>query len=199
MSSVRLAIAILIAIGVPSAYADPIPTFHVTEATMHMGPNTVGDNILFAFTGPGVDITGIAGMGCFDWCSGQPIPPDTVTATSQIFLSNLTTLTVGGVSYPPFATFVGPGFFDSSGGLNPSTTFFPGDAITPVKLTLPSSGWSLNFAPTTDQEGNSAVFFVEGTFLAREPAPATPEPATLGLMLAGSAGIGWITRKKKRH
>ena len=67
--------------------------------------------------------------------------------TSQIFLSSVGVLTLGGVEYPPFVNPVGPSFFDADGGLNPLTTFFPGETTTEVKLTLlhvppgcPSSG-----------------------------------------------------------
>jgi hypothetical protein len=198
MNSVRLAIAIMLTVAVSSAHADPIPIFHVTRATMNMGPNTSGDNLTFVFTGPGVEVSGIGGMGCFDWCTGQPIPVDTAITTSQIFLSNLVALTVGGVDFSPFLTFDGPSFFDADGGLNPLTTFFPGDALTQVKLTLPTGGgWRLNFARTTDQEGNPAIFFVNGTFSAEAPV-ATPEPATIGLVVIGSAGIRLITSRKRR-
>ncbi len=197
MTSIRLMIAILLVGTVSSAHADPIPTYQVTLATMHMVPNTVGDNIRFAFTGPGVEITGIAGMGCFDWCTGQPIPLDTPTATSEIFLSTLETLTLGGTSFFPTAAFVGRSFFDTAGGLVPSTTFFPADATTLVKVTLPTNGgWSFNFASTTDQSGNPAMSFVDGTFSAEAPV-VTPEPATLGLMLVGSAGLGWWRRRQQ--
>jgi hypothetical protein len=63
-------------------------------------------------------------------------------------------------------------------------------------MTMPTNGsWSLNFVPTTDENGNSAMAFVNGTFSASEMVP-TPEPGTLGLMLVGSAGI-WITRRRR--
>ena len=198
MNSIRLAIAIMLTVTVSSAHADPIPIFHVTQASMTMGPNTSGDNLKFAFTGPGVEIEGVAGMGCFEWCTGQPIPVDTPILTSQIFLSSLVTLTLGGVDYPPFAALSGTSFFDAAGGLNPFTTFFPGDATTEVKLTLPTNGaWSLTFAPTRDQQGNPAIRFVDGTFSAEAPVP-TPEPATVGLVLIGLGSIGLTNRRKRR-
>jgi len=194
MRFIRLIVGIVLVGTASSAYADPIPTYQVTLATMHMVPNAVGDNITFRFTGPGVEITGEAGMGCLDWCTGQPIPLDTPVVTSQIFLENLNTLTLGGTGFSPFATFVGPTFFDSSGGLVPSTTFFPGDETTAVKVTLPGGGWDVTFASATDQDGNPAMVFVDGNFFGEAPL-ATPEPATLGLMLVGSAGLGWWRRR----
>jgi len=101
MRFIRLIVGIVLVGTASSAYADPIPTYQVTLATMHMVPNAVGDNITFRFTGPGVEITGEAGMGCLDWCTGQPIPLDTPVVTSQIFLENLNTLTLGApVSLP---------------------------------------------------------------------------------------------------
>jgi hypothetical protein len=66
------------------AYADSIPTFHITQVNMFMTPNDgSGDNIRFTLTGPGVSITGIGGMACFDWCSGQPVSGDTPVITTQ--------------------------------------------------------------------------------------------------------------------
>ena len=73
----RLAIAIVFAVTAHCSYADSIPTFHITEVLMFMGPNDgSGDNVGFSFTGPGVEITGIGGMACFDWCSGLISDPN---------------------------------------------------------------------------------------------------------------------------
>ena len=47
-----------------------------------------------------------------------------------------------------------------------------------------------------NQSGNPAMSFVDGTFSADAPV-VTPEPATLGLMLVGSAGLGWWRRRQQ--
>jgi hypothetical protein len=65
-------------------------------------------------------------------------------------------------------------------------------------MTMPTNGsWDLHFAPATDENGNAAVRFVNGTFSASAPAP-TPEPGTLTLMLVGSAGAAWISRRRRQ-
>lgn len=203
MTHLRLAIAILLAAFAQYSYADSIPTFHATQATMVMFPNDgSGDNIGFLFTGPGLEISGIAGMACFDWCSG-PVSPDTAASTSQIFISNFNTVIVGGITYDPNSlTFTGPStFFDDAGGLNPVTGVLVGSDATGAfqfNLTLPTNGgWQLSFVPTTDAFGNPAIAFTNGTFSASAPLP-TPEPGTIGLMLTGLAGIFGVGVKRKR-
>jgi len=201
MTFLLLLLAALLVLDVPSAHAEPIPIFQVTDATMFMRPNVAGDNISFAFTGPGVDVRGVGGMGCFAWCSGAPVPPGVGFDLTQIFISNFATAIVGGVAYDP-NTEIGvssPSFFDAAGGLNPIAMGFIGSGPTfsEFRMTLPTNGgWTLNFAPATDQNGNSTVAFVNGTFSASAPSP-TPEPGTLGLMLVASVGAGWIIRRRR--
>jgi len=189
------------AVGVPSAYADPVSIFHATEVTMFMRPNLVGDNLTFAFTGPGLDIRGVGGMGCFSWCTSQPISPGSPTPFSRVFISNFSTVVVGGMSFSNFDLgSVGTPFFDDFGGVNQVVNAFAGAGSASLRfdLIMPTNGaWTLHFVPTTDLEGNPAIVFDHGTFKATAPAP-TPEPATLGLVFAGSAGVGWITRRRKR-
>ncbi len=97
----RLAITILLATCAQCAYANSIPTFYITQATMWMGPNDgSGDNVFFVLTGPGVNVTGIGGMACFDWCSG-PISDPSIASTSQIFLTAFGVATFNGKSYDP--------------------------------------------------------------------------------------------------
>jgi len=201
MRYLLLVLSKLFALDVSSAHADPIPTYHVTDATMFMGPNLAGDNVSFAFTGPGVDIRGVGGMGCFTWCMGSPIPPGADITLTQIFISYFNMAIVSGVNYDPISEIgvTRPSFFNDSGGLNPIARGFVGSGLTftEFRMTMPTSGsWSLNFVPTTDENGNSAVAFVNGTFSASEMVQ-TPEPGTLGLMLVGSAGM-WMTRRRRK-
>jgi len=201
MTYLLLVLATLLALDMSAAQADPIPTFQVTDATMFMVPNVAGDNLTFAFTGPGVDVRGFGGMACFMWCTGAPIPAGVSTDPTQIFLSAFTMAVVGGVTYDPNTeiSVSSPTFFDDSGGLNPVAAGFVGSgpAFTEFQMTLPTNGgWSFNFAPATDENGNSTVRFVNGTFSAS--ALPTPEPGTYGLVLAGSAAIAWISRRRIR-
>jgi len=201
MTRLLLLLATLFVVDVSSVHAEPISMFQVTEATMFMRPNVAGDSISFAFTGPGVDVRGVGGMGCFAWCSGAPVPVGIDFDLTQIFISNFATAIVGGVAYNP-STEIGvssPSFFDVAGGLNPIAMGFIGSGPTfrEFRMTMPTNGsWVLNFAPAKDQNGNSTVAFVNGTFSASAAAP-TPEPGTLGLMLVASVGVGWITRRRR--
>ena len=206
MRYLLLAIATLFVLDGSSAHAVPIPTYDVTNATMLMSANQgAGDNIRFTFTGPGVDIDGIGGMGCFfggvEWCSGSPIPPGTPTPLTQIFVANYIKSVVGGVDHGDvFGTTSPPGgFFNDSGGLNPIVMGAGGQGptFTEFQMTMPTNGtWSLNFVPATDFNGNAAVRFVGGAFSASAPSP-TPEPGTLGLILVATAGM-WIMSRRRR-
>lgn len=197
MNSLRLVIAILLTAFAQLTYADSIPTFHITQVTMHMGPNDgSGDNVSFTFTGPGVSITGIAGMGCFSsgsWCTGLPVP-DQNASPEQVFLSSINTLVIAGTTYDGMSLgFVGAnGFFDPSGGVNGFVSAIVGTdtGAFQFNLTLPTDGsWGFAFDPTTDEFGNPAFVFTEGSFSASAPVP-TPEPGTIGLLLTGLAAIG---------
>jgi hypothetical protein len=167
---------------------------------MFMVPNFGGgDNISFKFTGIGVDIEGIGGMACFDWCTGRPIPPGTPISLTQIFVSNFSSAVVGGVAYDPNSDIglISSSFFDDAGGLNASVMGFVGEGPTfkIFLMSMPSGGsWTLNFRPATDEQGNNTEAFVHGTFVAGTTTP-TPEPGTLGLLLLGSIGI-WITARR---
>jgi len=203
MTYVLLVLATVFAIGVSSARADPISTFQVTDATMFMSPNHGdGDNVRFTFTGTGLDVEGFGGMACSSWCTGTAVPLDGPTDLTQIFLADFTKAVLGGVAYSPqFEMLMGqPGFFDASGGLNPIAMGFfgSGPTFSAFRMLLPiNGGWSLNFEPARDENGTLARRFVNGTFSASALTP-TPEPGTFGLLLAGSAGIGWITRRRRK-
>jgi PEP-CTERM motif len=201
MNYLRLAIAILFAVTGQCSYADSIRTFHITEAKMFMHPNNGGgDNVIFSFTGPGVNITGIGGMACWDWCSSVPISDPSVAVTSQIYISFFNQATIGGKSYDP-GSLNFDSLFDGSGGLNASTAgsaYVDGGRVIQFRMTAPrNGGWTLFFDPTVDQNGNPAFIFTYGVFSASAPLP-TPEPATVGLMLTGLAGIAGIAKRKAR-
>jgi hypothetical protein len=202
MRYLLLVLAALFAFDVSPAHADPISAA-VNNATMFMGPNSgSGDNIFFRFTGTGVEIEGIGGMACFDWCTGGPIPPGTPINLTQIFISNFTSAVVGGVGYDPNSEIGLSGsssFFDDAGGLRGSVMGFVGEGPTYKEflISMPSGGiWTLNFTRVTDELGNDTEAFVNGTFVAGTPTP-TPEPGTLGLILLGSTGL-WIIARRRR-
>jgi hypothetical protein len=149
----------------------------------------------------GLDIEGIGGMGCFDWCSGAPIPAGTPINLTQIFLSTFTRAVVGGVSYDPttdIGLLGGSSFFDDAGGLSGTVRGFVGEGATfnEFLISMPTGGsWTLNFTPARDEQGDATQAFVNGTFAA-ETATPTPEPGTLGLMLVASACV-WSTARRR--
>src|SRR5690348_12556989 len=121
MNYLRLSIVLMLAAFAQLSYADSFQTFHITQVLMRMSPNDgSGDNIGFTFSGPGVLITGIAGMGCIDWCSTMGTY-DPNASPSQIFLTSFSSVTLGGVSYDAGAFSVFD-FFDQFGGVNPTVS-----------------------------------------------------------------------------
>jgi hypothetical protein len=190
-----LFLAALLALGAVPARADSIRAT-ATAASMYMMPNTgLGEHIFFKFTGPGVDVEGDAGMACFDWCTGAPIPPGTDVGTGQIYFDGFQKLVLGGITYDGYYSSIF-GEFNDRGGLNASATGYASDNVDrndEYVLFLPTNGrWVLNFDDAVDLDGNQTKAFVDGTFTAS----ATPEPAPLGLTLLGAAGI-WITSRRR--
>ena len=199
MKYLRLAAVIFLLSSTTVCLADSIPTFYITQVTMHMSPNNgSGDNISFVLTGPGVRITGTGGMGCFDWCSG-PIPDPNIAGPSMVFISNFDSVTLGGIVYD--ASSLGfNSLFNTNGGLNGQTlgfvNAFNGNFLE-FNLISPTNGsWGLNFAFSPAQNGQDAYYlFTDGEFFAQGQ---TPEPGTIGLVLTGLAGIAGVAKARGR-
>jgi len=197
----RLAAVSLLLLCSQLTFADSIKTYVVTSISMQMSPNDgSGDNISFTFTGPQFQMTGIGGMGCFDWCSTDPIYGTPVVSPSKVYISSIfDPVLIGGASYSGFDTgFDGQGLFNDFGGVFRfvSGSTGEGDSFTQFNLILPTNGkWIANFTwipPDGDIPGyyefNSASFDA-----------AVPEPGTLALTLTGLAGIAGVIRRKLRH
>jgi len=186
----------------PLAHADSILNINITYVTAFMSPNNgSGDNISFTLIGPGTSITGIGGMACFSWCNG-PIPDLNSVATSQVFVSNFLSATVGGIAYDPNNDLsFQSSLFSSSGGLNGSVSGFVGEGAT-FKLfnfTLPGGGgWNLQFDFSPASGGSPAYYqFVSGTFTAGTPPAPVPEQGTLGFMATGLAGLVGVVQRRR--
>jgi hypothetical protein len=84
------------------------------------------------------------------------------------------------------------------GGLKKSTTgVVRENPVTSFNLILPTNGaWGLNFASTTEANGNPALSFIDGLFFAEA---STHEPGTIALMLTGLVGIAGVAKRKFRR
>jgi len=197
----HLALVSLLVLCSQFTLADSIRTYWITSISMQMSPSDgSGDNIFFSFSGPNISFTGIGGMGCFDWCTTDPIYGTPSVSPSQVFISNfLDPVIVGGRPTPSFDFgFEGQGLFNNFGGVYPFVTGFAGegDSFTEFNLILPRNGnWGASFSyipPSGDQPG----YYLFGGALF-EASAATPEPGTIGLMLTGLAGIAGLLRKRQ--
>lgn len=190
-------VAMLFVVFGPYVYADDVPLISadITYVTVFMGPNDgSGDNAFFTMIGPHTQISGIGGMACFDWCSGEIT--NNPVSLSHLFIGPFTSATVNGVSYDPNSEFdLFCCAFSDSGYLNSSVDgqVGSGNTFAQLFLTLPGpGGWNLTF--NTYPEGQA---FVHGMFKAGRPPSTVPEPGTIGLMASGLTGIVGVIRRKR--
>ena len=79
------------------------------------------------------------------------------------------TAIIGGTSYDPIAF---DSLFYDNGGLNALSTgsVGAGDGFIQFRMTAPTNGgWSFDFEPTVDEDGNPAFVFREAEFSASAP------------------------------
>ena len=123
-----------------------------------------------------------------------------IAQPSQILITDFVTATIGGKSYDP-ETLNLNSLFDAFGDLNASAagSVGGGDSFIQFTMTAPDGGWSINFAPEVDQNGNPAFIFTNGQFSASAPL-LTPEPATVDRLGRDCRDYGNSTKKDKfRH
>lgn len=211
MNRFKWVLAILLVTVIPCA-ADTISNFTITQITVWVSPNPgSGDNVGFSLIGPGTNISGTGGIGCFSWCSSNPVPPgDVFPDIGQIFISNFNNAMVGGKNYDfhsdiafNSAFFIsvlagvtlpanGPGgtACDPATASSPITGFVgEGATFKQMSLNLPAGG---SFC-TTWQFANGQYTFEQAKF----SVSAVPEPGALGLVGSGLVAIfGTALRKR---
>ncbi len=210
-------IAVLLTVVGQWAYADSIPTFSITQATLFVGINDgTGDNIFFELTGPGTNISGDTGIPCFDWCDFNNFSPGDVPpiGIGQMSISLFHSAIIGGTIYQPdgeiaftslfSANVLGSFIFPANPNSSSFTACVPasmtsplsgfagsGPTFTPFQLKMPAGG---SFCTTWNFDAVSTQYqFSQGKFVAT----TVPEPGTLGFMVAGLASIVGVIRKNR--
>lgn len=160
MRSFRWAILMLLAVSVQRTYADSIPVFDISRVTLSFAANTQsGDNLLFAFGGPGISIVG-GGSACSssdDWCVGAFLPPvTTVTANVSLVSFDVVSIKIRGTTYasPSAALFnssitAGTSFTLPMGKNSPFifTVTIPANLASPLGELPDGSQFKLNIPP----------------------------------------------------
>ena len=211
-------IAILFVVSATGAYADSVFTFNITQATVFVGPNDgSGDNVFFALTGPGTNISGNGGIPCWDWCYSTFSPGDSPSVgIGQIFLDSPIggELTIGGKTYDPntlslqgvSVTVLGSFTFPANPNVSTFAACLPaempgsiagfageGESFIQFNLQMPPGG---TFCTTWSFDSASATYqFSQGKFVAT----TVPEPGTIGFMGTGLVGIIGVIRRKRNY
>ncbi len=129
MTYVRLAAISLLLLCSQLTFADSIKTYWITSISMQLSPNDgSGDDLLFSFTGPHIQFSGLGGMECTD-CFTDPIygnPGFSASYGSIVFVDSFM---IDGVAYS--GDLVGfNNLFDGSGGVLPLVSGFAGEGDT---------------------------------------------------------------------
>jgi hypothetical protein len=199
LTYLRLAAVSLLVLCSQLTFADSIKTYFITSISMHLYPNDgSGDDLVFSFTGPHIQFSGLGGMECTD-CFTDPIYGTPGFSASFGDIVFFTSFVINGVAYSSDSVgFNGLGLFNGFGGVSPLVSGFvsEGDTFFEFNLRLPTNGgWNPSYGykpPSGDQPGY--YFFTGADF---EASAATPEPGTVALTLTGLAGIAGVVRNKR--
>jgi hypothetical protein len=214
-------VLLLLVVFVPCTYADTITILNITRADITIFPRQGGDgNVQYFFTGPGADLSGV-GTTNQTWLSGFSLdgffaglfPGSSLNASVDPLFIDLVqgSVSIGGqellvdpVSSALFTSSIATTSFQfPTNGQSTFTVTLPA-FIGPIsgftedksfQLELPPGSLTLNFDFVPAQDPFPAYYqFSGGEFVA----PTTvPEPATIGLMATGLAGVIGVIRKKR--
>jgi hypothetical protein len=212
MKYLRWVVAILLVLIARGAYADSIPAFVITTATIFVSPGI--DNAAFALTGPGTNISGFGGIACQDWCNFQSFPAGSISPVGfgleGISLSGFDSAEIGGQNFDTSTAILGSITLNVSGGFTFPTNFagqtftacvpatIPGsitgsagfgEGFTQFSLHTPQNG---TFCSTWNFDAASGTFqFAQGKFVAT----TIPEPGTFSLVILGVLALTGATQR----
>ena len=199
MTYLRLAAVSLLLLCSQLTLADSIKTYWITSISMHLYPNDgSGDALVFHFTGPHIQFGGLGGMQCYD-CFTEPIYGDPSFGATYGTIVLLGDFVIDGVTYSGDSVGFYNGLFDDRGGVHPfvNAVLADGNTLFEFNLRLPTSGgWNPSYTyypPDGDQPGY--YLFDGATFDANGTVP-TPEPGTIVLMITGLAGVAGLVRRR---
>jgi hypothetical protein len=155
------------------------------------------------FIGPGINVSGEGSLFCADWCNGENHVPDgTELGLGAITLNSLR-VGIGGNTYDESqGALLVPFFINTFGPL-----FAPGGVAAAILnndgIVVGQAGTGSNFVQfrlKTPPGSLGLYFYGENVFYGGQYLATTtvvPEPATLGLMATGLAGIVGLVRRKR--
>jgi hypothetical protein len=198
MKRFQWAIALPLLVVGPYAYADSNPTFNITQETFSFGFEGEG---FFTLSGPGTNISGDAAVSCQDWCNGQIFPPGSdmggaLGFDGQLFIEVFTSARIGGHTfdsqYLQFADILAIQVPACGNPISGSAGSDTGPLVFTLRMP-PCGSLSENFVFIPELGGYT---FHDGSYFAGTPTSA-PEPGTLGLLVAGLAGIVGAARRRR--
>ena len=192
----------------PSLYADSIPVFNLTSATLLFTVNSgSGDNASFGLSGPGTVVFGEGGAGC-DWCfAGTSFQPGQSLNGSVSFvgIDFILSIQLGGQTLDVNSTTLGSTSLLAGSFLFPTdpqtTTFtvavpahFSGLLLGSSSPNFPTFGLRIpagRLFLTFDSSGGQ-FFFSQGVYFA-----TTPEPGTLIMVGSGLLAMGTLVYRRR--
>lgn len=193
----------------PSLYADSIPVFNLTSATMLFTVNSgSGDNASFGLSGPGTVVFGEGSAGC-NWCfAGTSFQPGQSLNGSVPFvgIDFIVSVQLGGQTLDVNSTTLGSTSLLAGSFLFPvdpqTTTFtvavpahFNGLLMGSSSPNFPAFGLRIPAGKlflTFDSSGGQ-FFFNQGVYFA-----TTPEPGTLIMVGSGLLALGTLVYRRSR-
>ncbi len=191
----------------PSLYADSIPVFNITSATILFTVNSgSGDNASFGLSGPGTVVFGEGSAGC-NWCfAGTTFQPGQSLNGSVPFVGVdfMVSIQLGGQTLDVNSTTLGSTSLLAGSFLfptDPQTTTFT--VAVPAQFSGPLLGSSSQFPIfglkipagklflTFDSSGRQFLFS-QGVYFA-----TTPEPGTLIMVASGLLAMGTLVYRRR--
>jgi hypothetical protein len=211
MRHLRFVLCALFVLVSLAAYADSIPVFKITSASIFFFREM--DEIAFDFQGPGISITGLGFFDCpSGWCVNHFVASGTPMDFGNFVPVQLSafTIQIGGVTYSNPQAVLGVWTLNPSTAMSvpdsQATATFNGNGLIPgsintangtvqFEIKVPAGTYQLDWIQS-DQ--NPSDYIPDGGLFRAFGSPV-PEPSSVVFLVTGLAGILGTLKFKQRH